>query len=602
MIDYRANVVAFEAFRHALATETIAEPKLAKLRDQHVLSVDQDPQMALLGAMTNHLLWHASSDGAELALVERAASLWETGLLLYQKMTDLRSDLEVASSAPDAPDAEDKLASARQRGQELGDGVAGKEVEIAVLREDIYDAAHPHAHPRQEDKRLDRWTWSDIALARRTDALARAMLRDAVDGPTTAFALGALSSYGGNACGSGYIGQAVGGPRRSHRHRNRLASNTVGSWFGASNPNASSLIRLAEQLRFGLLGPTLPPAIEATVLGALKETYDLKRTPPLPDLQLGYERMLRHLRLLNTFKIPPPPTLPIEPFLTQIYGDTASPPFSIVQALIEAEKTSPAGGGPGVTPQNMPQGSALGQQDSRRNSKLDCGAFFMALFRFIALAALLWAPCWGKSTCKLWEDMKHDFGEWWASLWGGQGASNIGSSAQQLSSHPPPPLMTELILGLYETQQQFWEALNSAYAFLANCGHIYPDELLDRKLFKQFLTLPSAPLGWPHRPLKEAAELAHLYPTSPIEQPASSTPTYPAGSQPMVFVTGLGAGGAPFASQLSMTVWLQAAARVVDAPNYDLDADRGLTHHCWVAEGSINDQPLQVAALPYNQT
>lgn len=604
MIDYRASMVALEAFRAALAAENLTEPKLVKTRAEDAASIDDNYDMALLGALTHHLIWHATSDGAELSLLERGASLWRIGLASYEKMSSMRRNLEEAAANPEAPDADEKFALARQRATELGENIEGKEIEIAVLREDIDQAAIPYPHPRQDNKRLDRWSWSDIMLARRTDAFARALLRNATPGPTRAFALGALASYGGNACGSAYLGQVVGGPRRAHRHRDRIAARSVGSWFAASNTRLPALARVAQQIRNGLPAPVLPSAIEAMVLDAMKDTYDAERTPPLPDLQLGYARLLRHLELLDVFQLPERATLPIPPFLQKIYGGDAPPPFSIVQALIEAEQTTQSNAGAGPTPQNLPQGSALGPQDSRRNSKLDCGAFFMGLFRFIALAGLLWAPCWGKSPCKLWEDMKHDFGEFLASLGGGQGAGveNTGSSGQQLTAHSENSTLTEMILALYETQRHFWETLSGAYAFLANFGLIYPDTLLGRGLFRQFLTIPVAPLGRPHLPTSDSAALAYEYPQTPIEQPAWSVASYPPGSQPNVFIASSQAGATPSASQLSLAVWSQTTRQQTDALNYDLDADRGLTHPCWAADGSIHDQPLLVAVLAYNQT
>lgn len=609
MIDYRANVAALGEFHQALATKSITEPKIAGTRDEQIVSVEKAPDMALLGAMIDHLIWHAASDGAELLLVERAAELWKLGLILYQTIGEFRTGLEGALNDPTNPNAVQKFNEAMQKLHEFEVGVAGKEVEVAILRDDIYEAAHPHSHPRQQNKRLDHWTWADIFLARRTDAFARATWKLASDRPAKAFAFGVMSNYGANACGSAYLGQVVGGPRRAHRHRDRLARNAVGSWFALSYPGATSLAGIADRIRFGLFTPVLPTEVETLITDALTRTYDLTRTPPLPDLQLGYQRLLRHLDALDTFVMPQIPLMPSEPFLTRIYGDTANPSFSIMEAIIELQNAggSGSGSGSGVTPQNLPQSNTVGQQDSRRNTKLDCGAFFMGLFQFIGTWAFFGGPCWedwgnGK-VCKLWEGSKHDFGEWWASLGGGQGAENTGTNSTLLTTASMSKEVTDLIHSLYDLHKHFWEALNSAYAYLSVCGLIYPDALLGRGVYRQFLTIPPPPIGgWPHLPVGDSAEQAHMYPSTSIEQPAVMTLPYPPGAKPGAFLTGVAAGGVVSAAHVSMAVWMQTAAHQLDANNYDLDADRGLFHPCWAADGSINDNPINVFIFDYSDT
>jgi hypothetical protein len=291
MIDYRANIAALDEFRQALAKESITKPKIAAIRDEQILNVNKAPDMALLGCFIDQLIWHAASDGAELLLVERAAELWKSGLVLYKTMGEFRTGIEGSLSDPTNPSAVQKFNEAMQKLPEFQIGLVGKEVEVAILRDDIYNAAHPHPHPRQQDKRLDEWTWADIFLARRTDAFARATWKRASSGPGKAFAFGVMSNYGANTCGSAYLGQVVGGSRRAHRHRDRLARNAVGSWFALFYPNAASLTGIADQIRYGLFTPILPAEVEKLITDALTDTFDLALTPPLPDLQLGYKRL-----------------------------------------------------------------------------------------------------------------------------------------------------------------------------------------------------------------------------------------------------------------------------------------------------------------------
>jgi hypothetical protein len=610
MIDYRANVAALEDFRQSLANESISQPQIAKIRDDQLKDVNMAPDMALLGAMIDHLIWHAASDGAELLLVERAAELWKLGLVLYKKMGEIRTGLEGALSDPQNPDAVQTFDEAILKVNEFELAIAGKEVEIAILRDDIYAAAHPPSHPRQQNESFDRWKWSDILLARRTDAFARATWKRATNGAGKAFAFGVMSNYGANVCGSAYLGQVVGGPRRAHRHRDRLARNAVGSWFALSYPNSISLTSIADRIRYGLFTPTLPSTVEQLITDALAGSYDPGRTPPISDLQLGFKRLLRHLEALDTFVIPEIPALPLEPFLTKIYASTANPSNSIMASGLKMEisDSSGSGSGSGVTPQNLPTSSSVGEQDSRRSSKLDCGAFFMALFKFIAVTGIAGGPCledwFSGRTCKLWEGMKDDFAEWWRTMFSGQEPLSEGEpvrDASRLTAASGSEEVTTLIHSLYDAQTHFWETLNSAYDYLSINGLIYPDALINGKKYSQFIRIPTPKAGgWPHLPMADSAERAYQYPSTLIEQPAVMTMPYPSGAAPGVFLTGTGSVVA--ASQVSTSVWMQTVSNQLDATNYDLDADRGHLHPCWTTGGSINDDPIDVVVLDYSDT
>ena len=88
---------------------------------------------------------------------------------------------------------------------------------------------------------------------------------------------------------------------------------------------------------------------------------------------------------------------------------------------------------------------------------------------------------------------------------------------------------------------------------------------------------------------------------TPIEQPAMLQQAYPPGSKPSVFSPGI-AGEVTTAPDLSAMMWLQTVSGKLDAQNYDLDADRGILHECWIVEGSINDTPINVVELDYAET
>jgi hypothetical protein len=250
----------------------------------------------------------------------------------------------------------------------------------------------------------------------------------------------------------------------------------------------------------------------------------------------------------------------------------------------------------------------VGAQDSKRNSKLDCGAFFEGLFRFIGGLVFFWGMCWeafAKKDCKFWQDTKHNFADWWASLGGGQGAPSevTGTTGQMLTAASTNQQVIDFIHSLYDVHNYFWKALNTAYWYLSRAGLIYPDSLLDREVFKNFLTVPSpGSADWPHRPVAADPDLScHLYPTTPIEQSAIPNQAYPPGSKPSAFLIS-SAVQVTTAPNLSTMMWIQTASRELDAQNYDLDADRGILHACWTNKGSINDAPINVVVLDYADT
>lgn len=610
MIDYRTHAAALEQFRHSLAQSAFPDPQIASIRDQHLDDVARAPGMATLGSLVDHLIAHASSDGKELDLVGRAADLWEKGLALYNTLGEFRTSLENALTDPGNPQAVADFNAAAAKIHPLVLEVKNKNGEIQALKDEVHTFPHLQPHPRQQDRPLTEWSWGDVFLARRTDAFARTTREEASDAPTSAFALGVLSSYGANACGSAYLGQVVGGPRRSHRHRDRLARNTLGSWFSAHQPGLPSLAAIAAQIKLG--APTLPTVIEELIESAIHATYDPQRTPALPDLQLGYQRLIRHLELLDTFTLPSAPLPPKEPFLTQLYGDPAHTHVPAVPQGVGMPQAagSGSGSGSGVVPQsNHPTGDGLGESDSAESTSVECGPFWEAIGWSLLFILGGWFYCvlkWGNGDrCPLTDDIGAKFDEAFPD--GAYVGVETETSAQALTG---PDLdnavqvdqVTTMIGHLFDTQSLMWEALQKASDFLSVHGLIYPDGRLGRPRYKQFLSIPATlPGTWPHLPEPNANRL-HLYPSTGTEQPAFPPPAYPPQATPDVFVSAEQGQGPFTASALSGAAWRQMAVHVRDATNYDLDADRGLHHACWAARGSINDNPVDVAALDYSET
>ena len=107
MIDYRSHLVALERFESALGAVAIADQEVADDRRQQLEDVGDHRGLAALGSLIDHLLRHAASDGQELALLERAASLWKEGLALYATLGVNRSKIESALLDPAHPDSAD---------------------------------------------------------------------------------------------------------------------------------------------------------------------------------------------------------------------------------------------------------------------------------------------------------------------------------------------------------------------------------------------------------------------------------------------------------------------------------------------------------------
>jgi hypothetical protein len=593
MIDYRLQLAALQEFTDVLAAEAIADPAVADARDQDVGAVQQDPALATLGALLQHVVWHASADGRELELLEDAAALWADGLALYDGLGRFRAGLE--RTLTDPTDAAG-VAAFNTVGEELRalvPKVVDQDRRIQALKDRVVAFTHVPPHPRQQDRQLADWGWSDILLARRTDAFVRELVRQATANGARAFGVGALSSYGANAAGSMYIGQVVGGPRRSHRFRDRLARNTVGSWIGAEWPGVPTLGDTAQLLA----GAGLPVAVES----ALHDAYPTQSLPPLPDLQLGSSRMVRHLQLLDGFGVPVTPEPPAEPFLSALFGDPAKPYVPTMpeqSGLVEAGQ--PAGPG-GVMPLGLGTDDGPDHSEPPPTTEVKCGAFWEALGWSVLFLLGGWFACLLRWTnderCELWDEITQNWEKAFPD--GAQGAGEItfGAGPQALTTDQAAALaqreeLTQLVGDLHNMQTMMWEGFQKAADFLALHGLIYPTASLGRWRYAQYLSVPSS--KWPLLP--DNGPRFDEYPTTALEFPQGAT-VYQPGSAPSAILSGQWS-----ASSVSLPVWFQIAQDAIDSDNLDLDADRGWRHPCWTANGSIADQPLDVRALDYSET
>lgn len=614
MIDYRVHLAALDAFREQLALTNFNDPAVAAARDAQVTDADQHPGAAALGAIIDQLIWHASSDGYELDLLERAADLWQQGLSVYEILGNFRSQLENALADPNDAGAVAGLNAATADVQDLTQKVLGQIDAIQALRQDVATMKHLPPHPRQEDLPLADWQWADLFLARRTEAFAREVRRITNDQQMSAFALGVLSSYGANAAGSSYLTQVVGGPRRGHRYRDRLARNTIGSWAASHDPSVPPLGTFAQTLEEAF-PHGVPASIANLIENAASTVFQDPNLPAFPDLQLGYQRLQTHLKLLDSFHFPQPPQLPREPFLTLLFGDpnnSYQPSMPEDTGLVEAGQPPGGGAGPGggggLMPLNTGTDDGPDHSEPPTSTEVKCGSFWEAIgWGFLFLIGG-WIACvirWSDGDrCGLWDDITQNWEDAFPD--GASGAVEVSAGGLQaltgddVDAIAHSDQIAQLIGDLHNLQCLTWEGLQKAYDFLAVFGLVYPDRLLDRWRYSQYLAIPSVEPGdWPKLP--EMGPRWDEYPATAVELPASFSVGYAPGDTPSAVLARVPAAGTTSAADLSMQVWTQMARGELDSTNLDLDADRTWLHACWRPAGSITDQPIDVDILGYDE-
>lgn len=594
MIDYHSDQVALAEFIATLATATPSDPVVTAARDAAIDAVSAHPEAALLGAFVHQLLAHAASDGAELDLLDRASRTWAAGLELYDEVTRIRSVIERTLEDPTADGAADDFNAAAVDAQILANRANALRPGIDALRADTMALRHLARHPRQSDRPVDEWDWANLTLARRTDAVTRALYRHASDQATTALAVGAVSAYGANAAGSAYLWQVVGGPRRSHRHRDRIARYAVGEWLARFHPAGVPLSQLADRLTAGGAVSELDPALAAQLEGSLAEAFDHGGVQSLPSLSIGFERLVRHLRLLPTIRLPEPPGLPSGSWTERLYGDPQSSPPSL--RTRDADVNGMDGGGVAVTYTTDPQPGS--KKSSSTDAATVCGIIFLILILIDVVQALVrcivqWAQ---GDTCTFWQNMFTSalFEQDPPDPTDPTGPQTPDVTAQGLSTIGAGRQGEELVHSLYEVQAQMCETLHRAHGFLAYGGLIYPGPRAEGPLFAQF-TRTGSFVALPRRAPDDPFATSYAFPQTPVESPAEE-PSFDEGSAPDAW---LGTWSTWASGSISLSIFTQVAAGTFDAGNLDLDADRSGRHLCWQAAGSVHDDPIAVQTLGY---
>jgi hypothetical protein len=579
MIDYFSHVSALRACLNSITSSKPADPAQPKAVSNALAAAQKEPGGAILGALVDHLLQYSDAKtSVEIGLLVKAAALFKKAVAIFNTISVTRSSLEAGLTTPTDPAV---LAPYNQALAALP--VIGTNIQnlLASLKSFQASFSGDWMNPvgQQQGTPVTQWVWRDVFLARRTTAFVASAQALATTTRQQAFAIGTLAGAAGNLLGSAYVNSVVGGPRRSHQLRHRLAAYSVGAWLRDNDPQyAGSLATIRSAITFGQQGtPTLPTDIKSLAHGALQKAYP-SGTAALPDLDLGYKNLLEHLQLLQEFTLPP---------VTQPMNNTLMTEILGLNIGLGVDNTNPHGSGIGT---NYP---GIGTHES-------AGAVCETL-----LIWFFYPPAW-------WEAAANALGPG-----GGPDPTPedpLGDDEDQLVVASKSPAALNAINNLYAMQMSFWQGLSAARTALVLRGLLYPNpDDLTNPTFAQFLTIPHGTLKYPLLPMPATDDGTNA-PTTTVELPATSPSPYAAASTPLAFLTG---DPGHSVSALSPALWVAMIENpgsevvlrnpIALLPNYsgnfNLDADRGFLALCWtLAAGTqITSQPLQITNLGFNE-
>jgi hypothetical protein len=600
MMDVHAAVAGLN-FAKAAASSS-PTPGLAKF----LQPLSSDEAVGLLGALLDHLVWHADSSKAEMKLLEEADTMWTDLLDLIEKLRAGRQALEAGVADPSDPQvAVDAIAAAAGLQNEVVPAMIVWCNQFVAFVQKPELLKYIPAAGQAKDLPAKKWSWSDLIAGRRTAAFRTALLESAaaLGSQERAFALGAIGGYATRTCASAYLNGAVGGPRRSHPYRTRLAARSVGAWIRAKHgPQTLSLAGLAGKLR-SEVGTTLPASIATIVSKALDAAYG-KDLPgkPKPDLAAGYESLLRQLDIVARFTMFGGPAGP--------GGGTIAPPVS-VPADIKATAQGASGGsgsgganGPGLVPQSPGGGSgSSGGTSGKSYTGKKGGSFWKQLLAVIVtivlgiiggvLGGLIGGPAGAGGGAAIGIGLGAAFGEA-IGAWEENTPDVVAQSQQALSA----PDAAQVCVELWQADAALYQLAQLFLTVLKVGGLAYPEEPeLKSPPFAQFMALDD-PDGLFRRPIPDPAEFPGPPPTA-IEKPTVTGYPYKDGDPPSVFLQPT-ATGAKSAANLAVLYWKDQAhppGDYMQRENINLDADRGFHARCW--EGKVAPNPVTGKVLAY---
>lgn len=580
MIDYHAHVAALRVVQDSLGAVAPASPFEGEWQEMSA-ALNAEPGAALLGTLLDHLLERSEGAKPEQDQLEEAAALYGKAIKVLESLAPLRHEFEELVDSPASVTVE-KFDDLTEKLEALVPDLVAIHGQLdgftSRMEPPFRHVAH---HAVAVDLGPDGWLWRDVILSRRTDAFIRE-LRRASDGSQSceALAFGALAGYAANRAGSSYIVQTVGGPRRSHPIRDRMARYSVGAWLRTNEPDLClPLDELRARITMG--GPDgagLPAGLQDQILRAIAAAYPAGAPALPPDLNQGYTNLLRHLELLESFpSIPPAEDIPLALWI-RIMKDP--------QAMYFMNNPQDVQGPPGFEPP-LPDVTADPENHRPGTSSEEggCGGLGLLLLAITIIGIIIYVLIKAK------DDPDNPPNE-----------ENPEVLRARLATFFSSNEALKLVLRLYQVQDGLLGAANRGLDYLQKIGMIYPEEKnLTEDRYRQFTNIERPPVRVIHRPNPDPDTGFADFPLSPIELPVDFHPQFGLGATPSAFIHGQPP-SAPGAGALGIEAWTRHLEDPnADSASHNLDADRGPNDPCWrVLSGtSITANPVAISTLAY---
>ncbi|MFG1774589.1 hypothetical protein ACGFIX_33840 [Nocardia salmonicida] len=521
-----------------------------------------------MGSLLYQILLESDESNRDVQILEEANRHWRTVRELLNRVDEIRVQLEAWNANPEAVTVQ-QLADLAVRGE-------SKVVELSVSTKHFLDyietikaVDYIDPHPLSTKAVPVDWPWSEIVTARKTGLFAANLVRAAAEEvvyvrQASAFASGSLIGYATAAASKNYLNDVVGGPRRSHRYRHRLAENATDTWFRSRfAPETLGLDEVKSHLDSVIADAAVMDVLRGVVSTALRATYPECSQRQLPDLKEAAVRASRHIELLLGFDDldpPTPPSLETEMKMEEAHLGTTSSALS--------------------TGHVAPPGSFSNTIESFENATWAEWVFGwpFLLIQEIVIKIVELLNALGVAT--------------------GLIDPNSPQSQGQVEALVTGQEFIELIANLIELQNNLYESYCDLLDALKFAGLLYPSNVdLKGPLWSQFCSISR------ENTLFRLPSISVLaYPTTLIEEPHSLLSPLRYGDSPISVFS-------PNPRLLwtadSLGADLLAAFFKDDLQsieeNLNLDADRGYGHLCWRLDSEPGDTPLVVTLLGYDE-
>lgn len=590
MIDYFAHVSALRVCQFVMATSPPTDLANPKAVIEALNGLSEEPGSAILGALVDTLLQYSEEEtSAEIGILRHALVLFEEASTILKQIGMARASLEAGMTTPTAPGV---LAAYNAALSNL----PGMATELQNLRAKLetfqanFSGNWMAPMGQQRGAPVSQWAWRDVFLGRRTTAFVANVQTLAATAMQRSFSVGVLAGAAGNLLGSGYLNSVVGGPRRSHQLRHRLAAYSVGAWLRDNEPQLSgTLAGIHAALHFGQPGPqALPSDLRGLIQSALLKTYP-SGTPIPPNLDVGYNKLVEHLKLLGAFTLPPVPQPMNNTLTAKVIG------LGLMPGTLKIEGDAPSSGG-GTGGGSGGGGQSFGNEFPGFGSHEDAGSVCATIFLDLSIIALL---CFGVSQTGSNYPGKPGTGK--GTGIPGPAPSSIQLTLPQLKALSVSPEGISTVNSFYGLEMKAWGALAASCTALVLRGLLYPDPGdLSNPTFTQFQAIPGVS-KYPLLPMPPADD-GTAWPTTALEQATTSPSPYPVSASPLTFLTG---SSGYSVSALSSTLWEdmieQPGSSRTWSKNFNLDSDRGFLAECWelAPNSAITSEPVDTVTLSF---